>query len=204
MQDFPGGQTLTFWRKRTILWTISTRCSSRLKSVRGAASWSKPQPCRSRFTASVSDGRSWFGHVNSEIILYLEEGQRARVRERSSGESEAGAPHPDVLQQPEVAHLVAAALLLEQQGGLDVVGLDAADVVGLLRRGGDRAKFSTSEIMEVLKSVAAVKGRLVTSVMLSLPSGHIPFRTGSSRITDSSLVLSISVVSPSTPNVRLP
>lgn len=32
--------------------------------------------------------------------------------------------------------------------------------------------------MEFLKSVAAVSGRLVTSVMLSLPSGHIPFRTG--------------------------
>lgn len=77
-------KTLTFWRKRTILWTISTRCSSRLKSVRGvrmktlvlpkAASWSKPHPCRSFFTASASDGRSWFGHVNCEIILYLEEG----------------------------------------------------------------------------------------------------------------------------------
>lgn len=25
----------TFWRKRTILWTISARCSSRLKRVRG-------------------------------------------------------------------------------------------------------------------------------------------------------------------------
>lgn len=24
------------------------------------------------FTASVSEGRSWFGQVNSEIILYLE------------------------------------------------------------------------------------------------------------------------------------
>lgn len=32
--------------------------------------------------------------------------------------------------------------------------------------------------MEFLKSVAAVKGRLVTSVMLSWPSGHISFRTG--------------------------
>lgn len=47
---------------------------------------------------------------------------------------EAGASHPDVLQQPEVLHLVAAALLLEQQRGLDVVGLDAADVVGFLRK----------------------------------------------------------------------
>lgn len=40
------------------------------------------------------------------------------------------------------------------------------------------ARFSTNEIMEFLKSVAAVSGRLVTSVMLSLPSGHIPFSTG--------------------------
>lgn len=31
--------------------------------------------------------------------------------------------------------------------------------------------------MEFLKSVAAVSGRLVTSVMLSLPSGHIFFST---------------------------
>lgn len=41
-----------------------------------------------------------------------------------------------------------------------------------------QARFSTNEIMEFLKSVAAVSGRLVTSVMLSLPSGHIPFSTG--------------------------
>lgn len=40
------------------------------------------------------------------------------------------------------------------------------------------ARFSTNKIMEFLKSVAAVSGRLVTSVMLSLPSGHIPFSTG--------------------------
>lgn len=92
---------------------------------------------------------------------------------------------------------MAAALLLKQQRGLDVVGLDAADVVGFLegggralataaaaalRRGGRLltllARFSTSEIMEVLKSVAAVRGRLVTSVMLSLPSGHMTFSTG--------------------------
>lgn len=39
------------------------------------------------------------------------------------------------------------------------------------------ARFSTSEIMEFLKSVAAVSGRLVTSVMLSFPSGHIFFST---------------------------
>lgn len=41
-----------------------------------------------------------------------------------------------------------------------------------------QARFSTNKIMEFLKSVAAVSGRLVTSVMLSLPSGHIAFRTG--------------------------
>lgn len=41
-----------------------------------------------------------------------------------------------------------------------------------------QARFSTNEIMEFLKRVAAVSGRLVTSVMLSLPSGHIPFSTG--------------------------
>lgn len=81
--DRTCSQTRTFWRKRTILWTISARCSSRLKSVRGvrmntlvlpkATSWSNPQPCRSLFTASLSEGRSWLGQVNSEIILYLQE-----------------------------------------------------------------------------------------------------------------------------------
>lgn len=40
------------------------------------------------------------------------------------------------------------------------------------------ARLSTSAIMEFLKRVAAVRGRLVTSVMLSLPSGHIIFSTG--------------------------
>lgn len=94
-----------------------------------------------------------------------------------------------------------AALFLKQQRGLDVVGLDAADIVGfLVGVGGGSvlttangeawtrgarcclitllARFSTSEIMEFLKSVAAVRGRLVTSVMLSLPSGHMTFITG--------------------------
>lgn len=32
--------------------------------------------------------------------------------------------------------------------------------------------------MEFLKSVAAVSGRLVTSVILSLPSGHMALSTG--------------------------
>lgn len=41
-----------------------------------------------------------------------------------------------------------------------------------------QVRFSTNEIMEFLKRVAAVRGLLVTSVMLSLPSGHIPFSTG--------------------------
>lgn len=108
-------------------------------------------------------------------------------------------PHSDVLQESEVLHLMAAALFFKQQRRFDVVGLDAADIVGFL--GGrqtvnndaleealspyDRcglptllARFSTREIMEFLKSVAAVKGRLVTSVMLSLPSGHMTFITG--------------------------
>jgi len=40
------------------------------------------------------------------------------------------------------------------------------------------ARLSTSAIMEFLKRVAAVRGLLVTSVMLSLPSGHIIFNTG--------------------------
>lgn len=47
---------------------------------------------------------------------------------------EAGTPHSDVLQQPEVLHLMAAAILLEEQRGLDIVGLDAADIVGFLQR----------------------------------------------------------------------
>lgn len=46
---------------------------------------------------------------------------------------EAGAAHPDVLQQAEVLHLVTAALLLKQQRGLNIVGFDAADVVRLLQ-----------------------------------------------------------------------
>lgn len=40
--------------------------------------------------------------------------------------------HPDVLQQSQVLHLVPAALLVKQLGGLLVVGLNAADVIGLL------------------------------------------------------------------------
>lgn len=47
---------------------------------------------------------------------------------------EASTPHSDVFQQPQVLHLVAAALVLKEQRGLDVVGLDAADVVGLLQK----------------------------------------------------------------------
>lgn len=47
---------------------------------------------------------------------------------------ETSAPHSDVLQQPKILHLMAAALLLKQQRGLDVVGLDAADIVGFLQR----------------------------------------------------------------------
>lgn len=46
---------------------------------------------------------------------------------------EAGTPHPDVLQQAQVFHLVAAALQLEQQWGFDIVGFDAADVVRFLQ-----------------------------------------------------------------------
>lgn len=40
------------------------------------------------------------------------------------------------------------------------------------------ARLSTKAIIEFLNKVAAVRGRLVTSVMLSLPSGHIFFSTG--------------------------
>ena len=41
-----------------------------------------------------------------------------------------------------------------------------------------QARFSTNAIIEFLKRVAAVRGRLVTSVIFSLPSGHITFSTG--------------------------
>jgi len=82
-------------------------------------------------------GHSGLGDDACECLLEVPL-QEARV---GLPVGEAGAPHPDVLQQPEVAHLVAAALLLEQQGGLDVVGLDAADVVGLLRRGDHRVSY---------------------------------------------------------------
>lgn len=40
------------------------------------------------------------------------------------------------------------------------------------------ARLSTKAIIEFLNKVAAVRGLLVTSVMLSLPSGHIFFSTG--------------------------
>lgn len=40
------------------------------------------------------------------------------------------------------------------------------------------ARLSTRAIIEFLNKVAAVSGLLVTSVMLSLPSGHIFFSTG--------------------------
>lgn len=39
------------------------------------------------------------------------------------------------------------------------------------------ARLSTKAIIEFLNKVAAVSGLLVTSVMLSLPSGHIFFST---------------------------
>lgn len=41
------------------------------------------------------------------------------------------------------------------------------------------AKFSTRAIMEFLKSVPAVRGRLVTSVMSCCPSGHMARKVGS-------------------------
>lgn len=47
---------------------------------------------------------------------------------------ETSASHSDVFQQAQVLHLVAAALFLKEQRGFDVVGLDAADVVGFLQR----------------------------------------------------------------------
>lgn len=46
--------------------------------------------------------------------------------------SEAGPTHSDVLQQAEILHLVAAAFGLKQKRRFDVIGLDAADVVGFL------------------------------------------------------------------------
>lgn len=53
---------------------------------------------------------------------------------------------------------MAAALLLEQQRGLDIVGLDAADVVGFLQRtrgskvSAQRTDLSVGhEVMEVIK-----------------------------------------------------
>lgn len=52
---------------------------------------------------------------------------------------------------------MAAALLLEQQRGLDIVGLDAADVVGFLQKtrgskvGVQRTELSVGhEVMEVI------------------------------------------------------
>lgn len=42
-----------------------------------------------------------------------------------------------------------------------------------------QTRLSTKEMMEFLKSVAAVWGRFVTSVMLSRPSGHMSLNTGS-------------------------
>lgn len=41
------------------------------------------------------------------------------------------------------------------------------------------AKFSTRATMEFLKSVPAVRGRLVTSVMSCCPSGHMARKVGS-------------------------
>lgn len=58
----------------------------------------------------------------------------------------------------------------------------AADISELcnrvIRAGTLDARLSTRAIMEFLKRVAAVRGRLVTSVMLSFPSGHMVFNTG--------------------------
>lgn len=45
------------------------------------------------------------------------------------------------------------------------------------------AKFSTRATMEFLKSVPAVRGRLVTSVMSCCPSGHMARKVGSTLKT---------------------
>lgn len=45
------------------------------------------------------------------------------------------------------------------------------------------AKLSTRATMEFLKSVPAVRGRLVTSVMSCCPSGHMALRVGSALQT---------------------
>lgn len=64
--------------------------------------------------------------LNRQFLPLQEAGVRLSV-------GEASASHSDVFQQPEVLHLMAAALLLKEQRGFDVVGLDAADIVGFLQ-----------------------------------------------------------------------
>lgn len=77
--------------------------------------------------------RANLARLTNSLILDLqflplqEAGVRLSVGETSTS-------HSDIFQQPEVLHLMAAALFLKEQRGFDVVGLDAADVVGFLQR----------------------------------------------------------------------
>lgn len=74
--------------------------------------------------ARLNEGES----LRLQFLPLQEAGVRLPVGETS-------ASHSHVFQQAQVLHLVAAALFLKEQRGLDVVGLDAADVVGFLQRG---------------------------------------------------------------------
>lgn len=65
--------------------------------------------------------------LNLQFLPLQEAGVRLSVGKTSTS-------HSDVFQQPEVLHLMAAALFLKEQRGFDIIGLDAADIVGFLQR----------------------------------------------------------------------
>lgn len=61
------------------------------------------------------------------------------------------------------------------------------------------ARFSTRATMEFLKSVPAVRGRLVTSVMSCCPSGHMARRVGSALHTQAACPAALEDSSPARP-----
>lgn len=98
-------------------------------------------------------------------------------------------PHPDVLQQAEVLHLVPAALLVKQLRGLLVIGLDATDVIGLLTGQSKgtwfrRRKSAWQRVAVILQDnvLGPQWGLKLTHILLSIASPHhAPGREGSSE-----------------------
>lgn len=64
---------------------------------------------------------------------------------------------------------MAAALLLEQQRGLDIVGLDAADVVGFLQRTrGSKVSAQRTDLSVGHKVMEVIKKKSTTALLFYL------------------------------------